>query len=45
MEKNKLDKKIQSALDKLISDEWFAGQTYKQFVLLVDDADRSKIAE
>lgn len=45
MEKNKLDKKIQSALDKLISDEWFAGQTYKQFVLLVDDVDRSKIAE
>lgn len=27
-----------------MSDEWFAGQMYKQFVLLVKEEDRSKIA-
>lgn len=32
----KKDKKVQDALNKLISDEWFAGNVYKQFVLLVD---------
>lgn len=32
----KKDKKVQDALNKLISDEWFAGNVYKQFVVLVD---------
>ena len=31
----KKDKKVQDALNKLISDEWFAGNVYKQFVVLV----------
>ena len=44
MDKNTLDKDVQAAIDKLVSDEWFAGQTYKQFILLVKDEDRSKIA-
>ena len=43
MEKQQLDKDVQSAIDKLVSDEWFAGQMYKQFVLLVKEEDRSKI--
>ena len=44
MDKNTLDKDVQAAIDKLVSDEWFAGQTYRQFILLVKDEDRSKIA-
>lgn len=44
MDKKTLDKDVQTAIDKLVSDEWFAGQTYRQFVLLVKDEDRSKIA-
>lgn len=39
-----LDKDVQAAINKLASDEWFAGQMYKQFVLLVSPEDRSKIA-
>ena len=35
-EEEKKDKKVQDALNKLISDEWFAGNVYKQFVVLVD---------
>ena len=31
---DKKDKKVQDALYKLISDEWFAGNVYKQFVVL-----------
>lgn len=42
--KQQLDKDVQAAIDKLVSDEWFAGQMYKQFVLLVKEEDRSKIA-
>ena len=45
MEDKTLDKNIQAAVNKLVSDEWFAGQIYKQFVLLVKDEDRSKTAE
>ena len=33
-------KDVQKALDKLISDEWFAGNVYKQFVVLVKDCCR-----
>lgn len=44
MDKKTLDKEVQAAINKLISDEWFAGQTYRQFILLVKDDDRSKIA-
>lgn len=32
-------------LDKLISDEWFAGHIYKQFVMLVKPEYRSALAE
>ena len=35
-----LQKKVQKALDKLISDEWFAGSVYKQFYLLADNEGR-----
>lgn len=35
METQDKDKEVQAALNKLISDEWFAGNIYKQFVLLV----------
>lgn len=42
--KQQLDKDVQAAIDKLVSDEWFAGQMYTQFVLLVKEEDRSKIA-
>lgn len=34
---------VQDALNKLISDEWFAGHIYKQFIILVDDHDRAKV--
>lgn len=44
--KNKdIDKDVQALLDKLISDEWFAGHIYKQFVLLVDNEQRYQIEE
>ena len=43
--KQLVDKDVQTAINKLASDEWFAGQIYKQFVLLVNANDRSKIAE
>ena len=43
-DKETLDKSIQDALNKLISDEWFAGHIYKQFILLVKADDRAKIA-
>ena len=36
MKQEEKDKNVQDALNKLISDEWFAGNVYKQFVLLVD---------
>ena len=41
----KKDKKVQDALNKLISDEWFAGNVYKQFVVLASDEARAKIEE
>lgn len=41
----KKDTKIQAALNKLISDEWFAGQMYKQFALAVKEDERSQIAQ
>lgn len=44
MEKTK-DKDVQNAILKLASDEWFAGNIYKQFVLLVKAEDRNKIAD
>lgn len=44
MEKTK-DKDVQNAIMKLASDEWFAGNIYKQFVLLVKNEDRNQIAE
>lgn len=40
-----LEKEAQKMLDKLISDEWFAGNIYKQFVMLVAPEDRNAIAE
>ena len=45
MEKQEKDKKVQAALSKLISDEWFAGNVYKQFVLLVDPMYRPQIED
>jgi len=45
MDKEKKDPQIQRALDRLISEEWFAGQMYKQFVLMVNPADRHLICE
>lgn len=42
-ETNKKDTKVQNALNKLISDEWFAGQMYKQFIIAVDSVERSQI--
>ena len=38
-------KDVQKALDKLISDEWFAGNVYKQFVVLVKDCCRHQIED
>lgn len=43
MEEN--DKKTQNMLNKLISDEWFAGQIYYLFPKAVKSEDRNKIAE
>ena len=39
-EEEKKDKKVQDALNKLISDEWFAGNIYKQFVVLASNEAR-----
>ena len=44
-EKQEKDKKIQTALNKLISDEWFAGNVYKQFVVLIDQKFKSYIED
>ena len=41
----KKDKKVQDALNKLISDEWFAGNVYKQFVVLVDKRFKPQIED
>ena len=38
-------KDIQNMLNKLISDEWFAGHIYKQFIMLVKPECRSAISE
>ena len=43
IEENK--KNIQKMLNKLISDEWFAGHIYKQFILLVKADGRNAISE
>lgn len=43
-ENSNYNEKVQKALNKLISDEWFAGNVYMQFVLLMDAASR-KIAK
>lgn len=40
-----LNKHIQTALNKLISDEWFAGQIYKNFAIIVNKDDRASIYE
>jgi len=45
MENNIIDKNIQKLLDKLISDEWFAGHIYKQFILLIDKNERHQVEE
>lgn len=42
---DKEKKFIQKAIDKLVSDEWFAGQTYKQFILLMDAESRRAVSE
>ena len=41
----KKDKKVQDALNKLISDEWFAGNIYKQFVVLASNEARAQIEQ
>ena len=41
----KKDKKVQDALNKLISDEWFAGNVYKQFVVLVNQKFKPQIED
>ena len=41
--KNELDPKIQKMLNKLISEEWFAGNAYRQFVIAVKPEDRDSI--
>ena len=38
-------KKVQDTLNKLISDEWFAGNIYKQFVFMLKPEDRSLLEE
>ena len=43
MKEQELNKHIQTALNKLISDEWFAGQIYKNFAMLVKQDDRASI--
>lgn len=43
MKEKELNKKIQVTLNKLISDEWFAGQLYRNFVMIVKPEQRSVI--
>lgn len=43
MKEKELNKKIQATLNKLISDEWFAGQIYRNFVMIVDPKQRQAI--
>lgn len=43
MDNKELDKAVQAAVNKLVADEWFAGQIYRQFVLCVKAEDRPKI--
>lgn len=38
-------KVVQDALNKLISDEWFAGNVYKQFVVLVDNMYKPQVED
>lgn len=46
MENNdNIDKNIQAMLNKLIADEWFAGNIYKQFILLVNPSQKSLIED
>ena len=45
MKKEDKDQDIQRAINRLMSEEWFAGQMYKQFILLVDPSDRHLICE
>lgn len=42
-QKKELNKRIQAALNKLISDEWFAGQIYRNFAMVVKAEDRAVI--
>ena len=42
--KQTLDKDVQAAINKLVSDEWFAGNIYRYFVISVNEEDRSKIS-
>ena len=42
---SKEHKLVQETLNKLISDEWFAGNVYKQFVVLVNSKCRGQIAD
>lgn len=44
-EEQKKDKKVQDALNKLISDEWFAGNVYKQFVVLASNEARAQLSD
>ena len=44
MEQEK-DKEVQKALSKLISDEWFAGNTYKMFIAAMTADGRRAIGE
>lgn len=44
-EEEKKDKKVQDALNKLISDEWFAGNIYKQFVVLASNEARLQLED
>ena len=37
--------KIQNLINKLVSDEWFAGQIYQAFPLAIKSEDRAKIAQ
>ena len=43
MKEKELNKKVQATLNKLISDEWFAGQIYRNFVMIVDPKQRQAI--
>ena len=45
MKNEDIDKSVQAAIDKLASDEWFAGNIYKLFAIAVKNEDRAKIAD